>query len=437
MTSLFEPDFHPDCHPDPHPTAVRVSLHARVAAAQRAGNPLFEAARPLLRALADMPAHLDADAIDPYRRWLEQEVRLFEKVCAVLPIHSDHVRNARYCLCAALDEAAMLTDWGQGVTTGAQWSERGLCVTFCGDRQGSDRVYHIVRQVLAEPYEYRDLIDVIQNILDLGFQGRYRFEARGPHELGLIRHRVHDVVIQNDMRMPIHSGRPFSYSIAHPPRRPIDPWVRPMAPTVRGRTLCWLIGALLLAILLGAIGDSAYERLSREIRDAQTIAPIDRLATGLNLRFKSEIAAGTISLAENTEHTALTLRFGEMFLPGATTVNPWVGPLVARVGQEIAAVPGQVQVTGYTDSLPPDKGHGVTNQALSGARAAEVKRILAAAGVPAYRLTATGKGDADPVAGNATWQGRSENRRVEVTVSVPAPDRDEGPAMQRLASPDR
>jgi len=425
MTSLFEPD----CHPDLHPTKVPAPFHARVDVAERADNPLFEAARPLLRALADMPTHLDADAVDPYRRWLEQEVRLFEKICAVLPIRSDHVRNARYCLCAALDEAAMLTDWGRGMTTGVEWSERGLCVTFCGDRQGSDRVYHIVRQVLAEPYEYRDLIDVIQNILDLGFQGRYRFDARGPHELALIRHQVHDVVIQNDSHMPIPRGGAFPYSLPRPRSRPIDPWVRPIVPIVRGKRLCWLIGAVLLAVLLGAIGDSAYERLSRRLHDAQTIAPIDRLAMRLNLRFKSEIAAGTVSLAENAGHTALTLRFDEMFQPGATTVNPWVGPLVARVGQEIAAIPGQVLITGYTDSVPPGKHKGVTNQALSGARAAAVMQILAAAGIPAERLAAAGKGDADPIAGNETPQGRSENRRVEITVSVPVSYRDQGLAM--------
>lgn len=422
MTSIFEPDYHPEIPP----TALPAPFHARVEVAERADNPLFEAARPMLRALADMPTHLDADAIDPYRRWLEQEVRLFEKVCAALQIRSDHVRNARYCLCAALDEAAMQTDWGRGVTTGVEWTEHGLCLIFCGDRQGSDRVYHIIRQVLGEPYAYRDLIDVIQNILDLGFKGRYRFEARGPHELALMRHQVHDAVIQNGSRMPIHRASPFSHTLRHPPRRSIDPWVRPVVSMANGKTLAWLGAALLLAVLLGVIGDNAYQRLSREIREAHRIMPIDRLAMRLNLRFKSEIAAGTISLEENTGHTALTLRFNEMFLPGATTVNPWVGPLVARVGQEIAAVPAQVQITGYTDSLPPDKHHGVTNQALSGARAAEVMRILAAAGVPAYRLTATGKSDADPIAGNATSQGRSENRRVEVTVSAPAPDRDEG-----------
>jgi flagellar motor protein MotB len=123
------------------------------------------------------------------------------------------------------------------------------------------------------------------------------------------------------------------------------------------------------------------------------------------------------SLDENAQHTVLTLRFNDMFLPGETTVNAWVGPLIARIGQEIAGMPGKVQVTGYTDSLPPDRHQLVSNQTLSEERATQVMQILVAAGVPSDRLMSTGKGDANPVAGNETPEGRTKNRRVEVTVS--------------------
>jgi len=47
----------------------------RLAAVRAHRNPLPEAARPLLRAQADMPEYLDTDAIPVLRTLLEQEMQ--------------------------------------------------------------------------------------------------------------------------------------------------------------------------------------------------------------------------------------------------------------------------------------------------------------------------------------------------------------------------
>jgi type VI secretion system protein ImpK len=72
---------------------------------------------------------------------------------------------------------------------------------------------------------------------------------------------------------------------------------------------------------------------------------------------------------------------------------------------------------GYTDNVPIRSRQYPSNAALSGERAAQVMQMLQAAGVPASRLEAVGKGDADPVGDNRTRQGRAQNRRVEITVA--------------------
>lgn len=73
----------------------------------------------------------------------------------------------------------------------------------------------------------------------------------------------------------------------------------------------------------------------------------------------------------------------------------------------------KLRVTGHTDSIG---GSGAGNRALSARRAAAVKDALSARyGVDAARLDTGGAGDSQPLATNATLEGRARNRRVELT----------------------
>jgi len=71
-----------------------------------------------------------------------------------------------------------------------------------------------------------------------------------------------------------------------------------------------------------------------------------------------------------------------------------------------------VEVAGHTDSI----GSEEYNQGLSERRANTVRDYLIGKGVSASRLSATGYGEARPVASNDTRDGRHENRRVELVV---------------------
>ena len=66
----------------------------------------------------------------------------------------------------------------------------------------------------------------------------------------------------------------------------------------------------------------------------------------------------------------------------------------------------------HTDS----QGKPEANLALSQHRAEAVRQALVDAGLEAAGLKAVGRGQADPVADNATAEGRARNRRVELTV---------------------
>ncbi len=71
-----------------------------------------------------------------------------------------------------------------------------------------------------------------------------------------------------------------------------------------------------------------------------------------------------------------------------------------------------VDIEGHTDST----GSASYNQSLSERRAAAVERALRAQGVDDQRIDSRGLGAEYPVASNATAEGRSQNRRVELLI---------------------
>lgn len=72
-----------------------------------------------------------------------------------------------------------------------------------------------------------------------------------------------------------------------------------------------------------------------------------------------------------------------------------------------------IDINGYTDSDGPEE----SNLALSQARVDEIFFYLVSRGIDPTMLTRTAHGEADPVADNATADGRAKNRRVEFTVN--------------------
>ena len=85
--------------------------------------------------------------------------------------------------------------------------------------------------------------------------------------------------------------------------------------------------------------------------------------------------------------------------------------------KELEANPDlMVQIEGYTDSVGPTP----YNVQLSQRRAEAVRRFLVTKGIQLQRIQWIGLGDARPAADNGTKQGREQNRRVAVTLMLPA-----------------
>jgi len=106
---------------------------------------------------------------------------------------------------------------------------------------------------------------------------------------------------------------------------------------------------------------------------------------------------------------------GAAFVPGRAALRtdaPTRTRVRALVDFVLANPGAMVRVEGHTDS----QGNPQANLSLSQQRADAIKDVLRAAGIPASQVQAIGLGAEQPVASNATAQGRERNRRVEVIV---------------------
>lgn len=121
--------------------------------------------------------------------------------------------------------------------------------------------------------------------------------------------------------------------------------------------------------------------------------------------------AGCSTLAADIK--AITTKSKLVFANNGTTLTSGSAATVKAVAEKWkGCTTAKLNVTGYTSS----PGSTATNLRLSTERAAAVKKALVAGGVKSASVTSTGKGEANPIASNATTAGQNANRRVEITV---------------------
>ena len=109
----------------------------------------------------------------------------------------------------------------------------------------------------------------------------------------------------------------------------------------------------------------------------------------------------------------ITLPGSVLFATGKSTLMPNARKNLDQVADALKEVEGRkVRIIGHTDSTGADS----YNQALSERRAGSVASYLQAQGVQPVRFLVVGYGETRPIADNSTEGGRSQNRRVEITL---------------------
>lgn len=146
----------------------------------------------------------------------------------------------------------------------------------------------------------------------------------------------------------------------------------------------------------------ASERKARadaEKRAADTRSALERIA----------------AVRADSRGVIVTLPGGVLFASGKSELLPTAKTKLTEVATVLAKDPNaKLTVEGYTDS----RGSDQLNNELSAKRADAVRAFLVSKGIPAANIVAEGHGEEQPVADNATPEGRANNRRVEIVVKA-------------------
>jgi type VI secretion system protein ImpK len=374
-------------------------------------NPLLAAANRLLNVLPQLRSSVQHPNPTALRDSLAQGIRQFEAQARTAGVPTEKIVAARYALCTLIDETATSTPLG---ASGA-WAHQGLLALFHGEVGGGEKFFQLLARLAENPQANIDLLELLYVCLEFGFEGRYRVTEGGQRQLEAIRQRLLMII-----------------------RKQRGEYERDLSPNWRGvsaasqRRLGWMplwavgaVSALLLVVIyvgfewrLGRTSDKIAADIAA-LRVAAPVPPRPSAAPRLAAFLADEIQRGLVKVDDNADRSVVTILGDGLFKPGEAAIGTDDQWLLGRIGDALKRVPGQVDVIGHSDNIPIRTLRFPSNWELSKARAESVARLLAARIGPA-RVRYDGRGDSEPVTPNDTPQGRAKNRRVEITLHVPA-----------------
>jgi chemotaxis protein MotB len=166
--------------------------------------------------------------------------------------------------------------------------------------------------------------------------------------------------------------------------------------------------SLISAMQKGEEGKDAAAREERELQRMKQQVEAYAAAHGL-----SKVVSATV----DKDGLSIRLRTDDLlFDSGSAVLKPQAVPVLDKVGAMLRTDNHPLRVEGHTDAVPARGSAYPTNWELSTARSSAVVRALMRRHVAPARMEATGRASLDPLATNATAEGRATNRRVEIVL---------------------
>ena len=388
-------------------------------------NPILAAAANLLILMGRLRTQMvDMHAV-PLMEHVTLEIERFEENILAAGIDPHEAQVAKYLLCGTADDIVQNIPG----TDRHVWLQYSMVARFFNRRTSGVGFFQEVEKALSAPAQRFHLLELALVCLSLGFEGQYRTAPDGAQQLQRIRGMIYDSLRRVEPR----------------PDEDISPRWQPVLLGGRrrfGGTPLWVVASILGVVLLGAYlalsmlisseGNTVVTRLL-QLHPTETVAlrratvfkafvppppPETTQLERLREKMAPDIDAGALEIDQKGDFIFVRINNNTLFASGKSDVKPEFAELATRISATLDEEVGPVKVVGFTDNIPlSGRGRFKTNFDLSVARAESVRDALAAGLSDPARLIVEGRGEADPVADNATAEGRALNRRVEILVA--------------------
>ncbi|WP_017906311.1 flagellar motor protein MotD [Pseudomonas asplenii] len=145
--------------------------------------------------------------------------------------------------------------------------------------------------------------------------------------------------------------------------------------------------------------------------------PLKSIADDISAAFGDLISSNQMTVRGNELWVEIELNSGLLFGSGDALPSDKAFDIIAKVAKILKPFDNPIHVEGFTDDQPIRTAQYPTNWELSSARSSSIVRMMAMEGVNPQRMASVGYGEFQPVANNATAEGRARNRRVVLVVS--------------------
>jgi outer membrane protein OmpA-like peptidoglycan-associated protein len=171
-------------------------------------------------------------------------------------------------------------------------------------------------------------------------------------------------------------------------------------------------GAAAVCALVGAI-DSGKHARNAALGCGIVGAGVGAYMDVQEARLREQLQGTGVQVAREGDNIRLIMPGNITFETGSYNLREGFYPALNSVGEVLSKYADTtLRITGHTDNT----GGRAMNQTLSERRAGSVADYLVTRSVDRSRMLVQGMGFDQPVADNTTEQGRSQNRRVELTI---------------------
>lgn len=159
--------------------------------------------------------------------------------------------------------------------------------------------------------------------------------------------------------------------------------------------------------------EEAYEQIQEE-----GLEQSEQMADTIQASLELANVASEVEITSTSQYVMLSLSGGVLFDSGKAELKQEAVSLVDKVADAVKIYDDNtISVEGHTDNVPQNTAKYPDNMVLSMYRAYSVfSYFVEEKGFNPNTISSTGRGESVPVASNATAEGRSQNRRVEIKI---------------------